>query len=335
MTIKKLDDGRYEVDVRPQGRNGKRVRRKFDKKHEATAFERYVLANQHDKAWLDKPKDARPLAELIRLWWAYHGQHAKWGERNKLVLERMDQELGSLRACELDELHIAAYRTQRLMAGCKASTVNREVTCLSGMFTFLINAKLYQEENRVGRVGKLKTVPTAMSYLTLVEIHTLLASLTGDDLKIVVFCLNTGARWSEAAELRAEHVINQRAMFVETKNGRSRVVPLSAEVEQFISGVDKGLLFPDADYTQIRLAIKAAKPQIPKGQALHILRHTYATHFMINGGNIIALQRILGHASIQQTMTYAHFAPDYLQDAVALNPLRGGVGVHPTRQCTS
>ncbi|MNH28158.1 Tyrosine recombinase XerD [compost metagenome] len=124
-------------------------------------------------------------------------------------------------------------------------------------------------------------------------------------------------------------------MFVETKNGRSRVVPLSAEVEQFISGVDKGLLFPDADYTQIRLAIKAAKPQIPKGQALHILRHTYATHFMINGGNIIALQRILGHASIQQTMTYAHFAPDYLQDAVALNPLRGGVGVHPTRQCTS
>lgn len=32
MTIKKLDDGRYEVDVRPAGRNGKRIRRKFDKK---------------------------------------------------------------------------------------------------------------------------------------------------------------------------------------------------------------------------------------------------------------------------------------------------------------
>ncbi|EJN3875841.1 site-specific integrase, partial [Escherichia coli] len=33
------------------------------------------------------------------------------------------------------------------------------------------------------------------------------------------------------------------------------------------------------------------------------------------------LQRILGHSTIQQTMTYAHFAPDYLQDAVRFNPV--------------
>lgn len=32
MSIKKLDDGRYEVDIRPAGRNGKRIRRKFEKK---------------------------------------------------------------------------------------------------------------------------------------------------------------------------------------------------------------------------------------------------------------------------------------------------------------
>ncbi|MCV5261954.1 tyrosine-type recombinase/integrase, partial [Escherichia coli] len=60
-------------------------------------------------------------------------------------------------------------------------------------------------------------------------------------------------------------------------------------------------------------------------QATHILRHTFASHCMMNGGNIIALQQILGHASIQQTMAYAHLAPDYLQNAVALNPLKGGV----------
>lgn len=38
MAIKKLEDGRYEVDIRPNGRNGKRIRRKFDRKHEAQAF---------------------------------------------------------------------------------------------------------------------------------------------------------------------------------------------------------------------------------------------------------------------------------------------------------
>ncbi|EQC01924.1 hypothetical protein B738_00641 [Photorhabdus temperata subsp. temperata M1021] len=49
----------------------------------------------------------------------------------------------------------------------------------------------------------------------------------------------------------------------------------------------------------------------------------HASHFMMNGGNIIALQQILGHASIIQTMVYAHLAPDYLQHAITLNPLIG------------
>ncbi|ORJ23330.1 integrase [Rouxiella silvae] len=35
------------------------------------------------------------------------------------------------------------------------------------------------------------------------------------------------------------------------------------------------------------------------------------------------LQRISGHANIQQTMTYAHFAHDLLEDAVTLNPIAG------------
>lgn len=63
---------------------------------------------------------------------------------------------------------------------------------------------------------------------------------------------------------------------------------------------------------------------MPHGQATHALRHTFATHFMMNGGSIITLQRILGHSTLQQTLTYAHFAPDFLQDAITYNPLKGG-----------
>ncbi|QUM90529.1 tyrosine-type recombinase/integrase [Moritella sp. 36] len=47
----------------------------------------------------------------------------------------------------------------------------------------------------------------------------------------------------------------------------------------------------------------------------HVLRHTFASHFMINGGNILVLQRILGHASILDTMKYSYFAPEHLEDA--------------------
>ena len=36
---------------------------------------------------------------------------------------------------------------------------------------------------------------------------------------------------------------------------------------------------------------------------------------------LLSLQRILGHASIVDTMKYSHFAPEHLEDAVRLNPL--------------
>lgn len=38
-------------------------------------------------------------------------------------------------------------------------------------------------------------------------------------------------------------------------------------------------------------------------------------------GNIMVLQRILGHSDIRVTMRYAHFAPDHLEDAIHCNPL--------------
>ncbi|WP_432417938.1 tyrosine-type recombinase/integrase, partial [Escherichia coli] len=65
-------------------------------------------------------------------------------------------------------------------------------------------------------------------------------------------------------------------------------------------------------------------PSYTKSVSWQHHRHSFATHFMINGGSIITLQRILGHTRIEQTMVYAHFAPEYLQDAISLNPLRGG-----------
>jgi site-specific recombinase XerD len=41
---------------------------------------------------------------------------------------------------------------------------------------------------------------------------------------------------------------------------------------------------------------------------------------MLNGGNILVLQQILGHAKIEQTMVYAHFAQSHLEYAISLGP---------------
>lgn len=60
---------------------------------------------------------------------------------------------------------------------------------------------------------------------------------------------------------------------------------------------------------------------MPEGQYTHVLRHTFANNFMMNGGNILVLRDILGHSDIKMIMVYAHFAPDHPEDAVTKNPL--------------
>ena len=98
-------------------------------------------------------------------------------------------------------------------------------------------------------------------------------------------------------------------------------MPISKGLHDEINKVKGRVLFPDVDYLNVRKTLKSLIPDLPDGQATHVLRHTFASHFMMNGGNILTLQKILGHASIVHTMGYAHFAPDYLNDAVRLNPL--------------
>ena len=53
----------------------------------------------------------------------------------------------------------------------------------------------------------------------------------------------------------------------------------------------------------------------------HILRHTFASHYMMQGGNILALQRILGHGDIKMTMRYSHLSPDHFASVLTHSPL--------------
>ncbi len=45
--------------------------------------------------------------------------------------------------------------------------------------------------------------------------------------------------------------------------------------------------------------------------------HTFASHFMMAGGSILTLQKLLGHADLAMTVIYAHLAPDFMAAEVA------------------
>lgn len=321
MSIKSLGSDGWMVDLRPQGRDGKRVRKKFPTKAEAQHFERWVIATQNNKDWIEKPTDRRRLSELIELWWTHHGQTLTDGVSTKRKLVAIDKLMGYPTANQITPATFSDYRAMRLEAGKTANTINHDQDWLSGVFGALIRLGFYHGDNPLSNFKKLKMKTSEMGFLHTNQINELLDLLSGDSLLVTKVCLATGGRWSEIANLKREYVSNSRITFTITKSGSNRTVPISKELFAEITKGTQRLLFPSTDYETVRGLIKQVAPDLPKGQAVHVLRHTFASHFMMNGGNILALQKILGHSTINQTMVYAHFSPDHLRDAVTFNPL--------------
>lgn len=144
-------------------------------------------------------------------------------------------------------------------------------------------------------------------------------------LLIAKICLATGARWSEGENLRISQIQNNRIQFAKTKSGKVRAVPIDAELASEIGehnakyGIGDRVF--ESAYSAFREGVERAKVTLPKGRLSHVLRHTFASHFMMKNGNILNLQRILGHSDLRMTMTYAHMAPEHLEEVVRLNPL--------------
>lgn len=319
MSIKAAPNG-YMVDVRPQGRNGKRYRKSFKTKAEAMQYERWLIATRNNSDWVEKPRDTRFISVLIGDWYQRHGQYLKSGEGDFRQLKRVDKLLGYLKVYQFAKVQWLEYRNQLSANGVSANSINREQMLLSSVFTVSIKAGDFHHEHPLKGLSKMKIRAKQMSFLSLDEIQTLLDNLSGDALKVAKVCLDTGARWGEAANLKGNQLINGKIVFVDTKNGKNRTIPITPELFKEIHTGKSSKLF-NVSYTDFRLVIKSLGFELPKGQAAHVLRHTYASHFVMNGGNILTLQRILGHATIAQTMSYAHLAPDHLQDAITFRPM--------------
>jgi integrase len=179
-------------------------------------------------------------------------------------------------------------------------------------------------------VRQFKTNERELTYLTHDQIDKLLDALAESRnvhaLPIARLCLATGGRWGETEALRSTQVRGGVVQFANaTKSKRARAVPiakqLQAEVDAHAKKHGDGQRIFGPAYGVLLEAMDRAELSLPKGQASHVLRHTFASRFMMAGGNIIALQRILGHQSLAMTMRYAHLSPDHLQEAVNLNPL--------------
>lgn len=329
MAIKKTSN-RWLVDVQPGGRGGKRKRKTFDTKAEALAWERYIQAKTQEKPdWEPKGKDARLLSELCEEWFQHHGIGLNSAKNTKARLLAMCKAMGNPRADAFRAEHFSEYRAKRISEGISENNMNRELSYLRAVFNELIRLEKWHRDNPLKNIRKFKIHETELAYLNSEEMLLLLETLKEGKnphaYLIAKICLSTGARWSEAESLRISQVKGGLIQYVETKSKKSRSIPISNEIQSEMIDHHKNhgmgdRLFSSA-FSAFRHAVKRAKINLPTGQLTHVLRHTFASHFMMNGGNILALQKILGHHSLAMTMRYAHLAPDFMKEVKKLNPL--------------
>ncbi|ASU40255.1 integrase [Herbaspirillum sp. meg3] len=329
MAIKQVKTG-WQVNIQPGGRSGKRVKKTLPTKAEALAWERHIQATvQRNPDWTPPKKDARRLSDLVDLWHRHHGSGLKDGESRKRILLAMCNAMGNPFADKFTPDQFAEYRLKRIDAGLTPNTMNREQAYLRAVFNENIRLEHWKKENPLTKLRSFKIQERELSYLTNPQIKVLLESLSqtiSSDVNLVArICLATGARWGEAEGLRISQIRNGVIQFVQTKSSKARAVPITQKLEtELISHHESNNLGErlfEAAYQAFRDGVKIAKLILPKGQLTHILRHTFASHFVMNGGNILALQKILGHHSLAMTIRYAHLSPDHLQETKRLNPL--------------
>lgn len=340
MIKKDSKTGKWKVDIRPNGRDGKRYIKLFRTKTEAEQFVAHITDEyRNNEPWqIEAKKDKRRLGELIELWLALYGHTLRDGQRQANKLLRACEFLNNPIAANLTSKDFSLYREKRLTGEfvfvsvankrvASAKTVNRDIEYFRAMFNTLINLGEWQLPNPLDGFKMLKTVDRELTWLSADQIKRLLkaceSSSTRHLLPVVKICLSTGARWSEVTTLKEQQVKNGKLQFFETKSGKRRFVPISAEIEQLIRSHDKHTdeLFFSNCRVSFDKALLKANIQLPYKQSTHVLRRTFGVAYMQNGGNILHLQKALGHTDIQTTMVYLQFSPDELEDIPLLNPL--------------
>lgn len=335
--IKKVKTG-WRVDVRPEGVLGPRIRKTFKTLAEAKRFEIHIRGKAAVGAPYSSDRDKRRLQELVQLWYDSHGVTLKDGKQRFNKMTALASMMGNPVAASLTAMDASRFRQKRLADGIQPNTANHDQAYLRAMFNRLAKLGEWSGTNPFAAMEPLQLDEPELTYLTDDDISQLLKHLSRsanpDVLLITRLCLATGARWSEAQYLRAESLRNGRVTYTGTKNGRNRTIPLpeGLYLELVDHGTRIGRLFPTSAYNAFSQAVISAGIVLPRGQRTHVLRHTFASHFMMNGGDVLTLQKILGHQAITMTMRYAHLSPDHLADALKFAPNVDGHIVDTTEE---
>lgn len=263
-------------------------------------------------------------------------EYSKWAERQRgfkqkrYVIKQLITEFTYLPLRHFNTLLIEQYQTKRLTEGKKPATINRHLATLKHIFTKAVEWDMVEEEilKRIRKVKLLEENNGRLRYLSVEECQTLIESCSEHLRPIVTTALHTGMRKGEIFNLQWDSNVDLKHGFIlleKTKNGGRREIPIDATLRRTLQGIIRRLDVPyvfqhgriGKQYRDIRDSFQRAcdKADI-RDFHFHDLRHTYASHLVMNGVDLTTVQWLLGHKTAAMTLRYAHLAPSHLVNAM-------------------
>jgi integrase/recombinase XerD len=224
---------------------------------------------------------------------------------------------------------VRAFQLHLIQRGVSWSSFNQAVCALR----FLYRTTLGRPEQLplIPFAKKPRTIPSVLSQEEVVRL--LNAAPAGRDRVMLQVAYGCGLRLEELLHLRVPDIDSSR-MVIHVRQGKGakdRLVPLSQCLLEelrtywrqcrprtwlFPGRIPGAPLTDGGAQSRLRHALKRAG--LNKPCSMHTLRHSYATHLLEAGVDVLVLKALMGHSSLQTTARYLHISTHRLQQTPSL-----------------
>jgi len=343
VSIHKKSDGVFEVRWREGGRNkGLRVRGGYEL---ARKIERKKMSVRDENRHLDIKREVNfRMSALIDRYWTHYGVKKRSASREKSVLDGIRSELGRSFVREVDGDAVGRwYENLATVRGVSPGTAVRHFNVMHHMMekaSTIWSRETGIDRNPADQVEVRRPDDQRDRYLSEDELRTFKRALDEKMYRkgtnvinqtfyrlrlIVLIAVTTGMRVAEIFGLGWSDVMYSEGLLAvrtKLKGGKMRYVPLlpelAGELRRFPAVIGEDRIFPPKlGATSGRQRVEGSFEDLLKRAGIkdfrfHDLRHTFASWFMMNGGDLYELAKILGHSNIKMTERYAKLARQHI-----------------------
>jgi integrase len=343
VSIHKKPDGVFEVRWREGGRNkSQRIHGSYDL---AKKIERKKMSLRDENRHLDVKKEVNfRMSALIDRYWTHYGVKKRSASREKSVLDGIRSDMGHLFVREIDGQTVGRWY-EDLTTGRSLSpgTAVRHFNVMHHMMekaSTIWSKETGIDRNPADQVEVKRPDDQRDRYLSEDELRRLKLALDEKQYRkgthafnktfyrlrlIVLIALTTGMRVAEIFNLVWEDVMYNEGLLAvrsKLKGGKMRYVPMSpelaSEMRRFPVVIGEDRVFPPkSGATSGRQRVEGSFEDLLERAAIkdfrfHDLRHTFASWYMMNGGDLYELAKVLGHSNIKMTERYAKLARKHI-----------------------